>query len=112
MLASIAWTGVRIPLKGDHGLFPATTLALEEGGGTLISPDGSLVFIFILFIVFVFVLHRILFKPVGLVLVQRETLTEAAKAQARAAARRSQVQLMDYESGLRQPRVDTYRFLE
>jgi F-type H+-transporting ATPase subunit b len=93
-------------------LFPATTLALEEGGGSLISPDGSLVLILILFVIFVFLLNRILFKPVGLILDQRETLTVGAKAEARAAARRYQVQQMDYESGLRQARAESYRFLE
>jgi F-type H+-transporting ATPase subunit b len=93
-------------------LFAATTLALEEGSGNLISPDGSLVFILILFIIFVFLLNRILFKPVGHVLDQRETLTVGAKAEARAAARRYQVQAMDYESGLRQARAESYRFLQ
>ena len=93
-------------------MFAATTLALEEGSGNLISPDGSLVFILILFVIFVFLLNRILFKPVGLVLDQRDTLTVGAKAEARAAARRYQVQVMDYESGLRQARAQSYRFLE
>src|SRR5215471_9108117 len=87
-------------------------LALEEGSGNLISPDGSLVFIIILYIIFVFLLNRILFKPVGLILDQRDTLTVGAKAEARAAARRYQVQAMDYESGLRQARAESYRFLE
>jgi len=93
-------------------LFPATTLALEESSGNLISPDGSLVFIIILFIIFVFLLNRILFKPVGLILDQRDTLTVGAKAEARAAARRYQVHVMDYESALRQARAESYRFLE
>jgi hypothetical protein len=40
------------------------TLAFAEGGGNIISPDGSLVFVLFLFIILVFV-ERILFGPSG-----------------------------------------------
>jgi F-type H+-transporting ATPase subunit b len=92
---------------------PATALlALAEGGSSIINPDGSLVLIFVLFIVFVFALNRVLFKPVGRVLDERETLTDGARSEARAASRRYQARLDDYESRIRDARVTTYRQLE
>ena len=87
-------------------------LSAEAGGSELITPDGSLVLILVLFIVFVFVLNRVLFRPVGKVLDERETRTEGAKAAARAAARQYEVKFADYEATLRQARADSYRFLE
>ena len=58
------------------------TLALAEGGGDIISPDGSLVFVLVLFLVFVFLLNRILFRPVGRVLDERQTLIEGSANEA------------------------------
>jgi F-type H+-transporting ATPase subunit b len=88
-----------------------TVFALA-GGGDVINPDGSLVLIALLFIIFVFLLNRVLFKPIGRVLDERNTLTEGARAEARAAARRYQDRLNDYESGIRQARGESYRYLE
>lgn len=87
-------------------------LSAGAGGSELITPDGSLVFILILFIVFVFVLNRILFRPIGQVLDKRETLTEGARSEARAAGRQFDALLADYEAGIRQARGENYRFLE
>ena len=89
-----------------------TALAFSEGGGNIIQPDGSLIFVLVLFLIFVFVLNRILFKPIGRVLDERETLTEGAKTEARAATRRYQAQLADYEARIRQARGESYRLLE
>ena len=89
-----------------------TALALSEGEGNIIQPDGSLIFVLVLFIIFVFVLNRLLFKPIGRVLDERETLTEGAKTEARAATRRYQAQLADYEARIRQARGEGYRLLE
>lgn len=87
-------------------------LALAEEGGNIINPDGSLIVIFVLFIIFVFVLNRLLFKPVGRVLDEREALTEGATAEARAATRQYQTRLADYEATIRQARTESYRRLE
>ena len=90
-----------------------TALVLAaEGSGNIINPDGSLVVIFLLFLIFVFILNRILFKPVSRVLDQREQLTEGARAEARAAAGRLKTKLADYEESIRQARAESYRFLE
>lgn len=87
-------------------------LAFAAGGDNIISPNGSLAVILILFIIFVFVLNRILFKPIGKVLDQRETLTTGATAEARAAVHQYQTRLADYEATIRQARAESYRRLE
>lgn len=87
-------------------------LAFAEGGDNIISPDGSILFIIALFLLFVFVMNRLLFRPIGRVLDERQTLTEGAANEARAAARRYQVRLADYEATIRQARAESYRRLE
>lgn len=89
-----------------------TALALAGGGENIIQPNASLLFVLLLFIIFVFVLNRILFKPIGQVLDQREALTEGATNEARAAAKRYETQLAEYESSIRQARGESYRKLE
>ena len=85
------------------------TLAFAEGGGNIISPDGSLVLVLILFIFFVFLLNRLLFRPIGRVLDQRQTLTEGSANEARAARRIYDTRLAEYESGIRQARAEGYK---
>jgi F-type H+-transporting ATPase subunit b len=87
-------------------------LAFAEGGGNIISPDGSLVFVLVLFMVFIFVLNRILFRPIGRVLDERQTLTEGAANEARAARGRYEASLADYEATIRQARAESYRHSE
>jgi F-type H+-transporting ATPase subunit b len=87
-------------------------LAFAEGGGNIISPDGSLLFIIALFLLFVFVMNRLLFKPIGRVLDERQVLTEGATNEARAASRRYQARLAEYEATIRQARAESYRRLE
>ncbi|MEK6410834.1 MAG: ATP synthase F0 subunit B [Acidobacteriota bacterium] len=85
------------------------TLAFAEGGGNIISPDGSLVFVLVLFLIFVFVLNRILFRPIGRVLDERQSLTEGAANEARAAKRSYEARLAEYEATIRQARAESYR---
>ena len=87
-------------------------LALAEGGGNIISPDGSLVVVLILFLIFAFVLNRILFKPITAVLDERNTLTQGAVTEARALTRSYQARLAEYEATIRQARAESYRSLE
>ena len=90
-----------------------TALVLAaEGTGNIINPDGSLVVIFLLFIIFVFLLNRILFKPVGRILDERERLTEGARVEARAAAGQLRGKLAEYEERIRLARAESYRYLE
>jgi F-type H+-transporting ATPase subunit b len=85
------------------------TLAFAEGGGDIISPDGSLVFVLFLFLILVFILNRILFRPVGRVLDERQTLTEGATNEARAARRTYDARLAEYEANIRQARAESYK---
>lgn len=87
-------------------------LAFAEGGSNIINPDGSLVFVLILFLVFVFVMNRLLFRPVSRILDQRQTLTTGAANDARAAARRYDSKLNEYEATVRQARAESYHRLE
>lgn len=89
----------------------AEILALE-GGASLISPDGSLIVIFVLFIILVFVLDRILFKPIGQVLDQRERRTEGARSEARAAVKLSEARAIEFEDALRQARAESFQLLQ
>ena len=93
-------------------LFGPTTLAFAEGGGNIISPDASLVFVLILFVIFVFVMNRILFRPISRILDSRQTLIEGSANEARAAKRRYDAKLADYEATIRQTRAESYRRLE
>ena len=85
------------------------TLAFAEGGGNIISPDGSLVFVLVLFLILVFVLNRILFRPIGRVLDERQTLIEGAANEARAARRSYETRLAEYEATIRQARAESYK---
>ncbi len=90
----------------------ATVMFALEGGTDIIKPDGSLVVIFILFILFVFVMNRLLFRPVGRVLDQRERKTEGARHEARASIRVYQGKVAEYEFSIKQTRAETYRLLQ
>lgn len=87
-------------------------LAFAEGGSNIIQPDGSLVFVLLLFLLFVFVMNRLLFRPVSRVLDERQTLTVGATHDARAAARHYESKLEEYEATIRQARVASYKKLE
>ena len=87
-------------------------IALAEGGGNIINPDISLVVILALFVLFVFLLNRLLFRPISHVLDKREALTEGATAEARAAAGQYHARLSEYESSIRRARAEGYRKLE
>lgn len=85
------------------------TIAFAEGGGNIISPDGSLIFVLVIFLFLVFVLNRILFRPIGRVLDERQTLTEGAANEARAARRTYEARLAEYEANIRQARAESYK---
>ena len=85
------------------------TVAFAEGAGNIINPDGSLVLVLILFLFLVFVLNRILFRPIGRVLDERHTLTEGAAHEARAARRSYELRLAEYEATIRQTRTESYK---
>lgn len=94
------------------GLVLVAPSMIEGGGSNLIAPDPSLIFIFILFIILTFILNRLLFKPIGNVLDQRQRLTEGAKNEARSSLRLSQARALEYEDALRQARAESFQFLQ
>ena len=93
-------------------MFSMTALALAGGEGNIIQPDGSLVLILVLFLIFIFIMNRLFFRPIGRVLDEREALTDGAVAEARAASRQYQSHLADYEATIRQARAENYKQLE
>lgn len=93
-------------------MFVLPAIALASGEENIIQPNITLVFVLILFVLFVLVMNQVLFKPIGKLLDERESLTEGAAAEARAAARQYQTRLAGYEENIRQARGETYRQLE
>jgi len=87
-------------------------LVLAEGGENIIQPDLSLVLVLVLFLIFAFVLNKILFKPVSKVLDERHNLTVGATDEARSAVRIYQSRLADYEARIREARAQAYRQAE
>ena len=87
-------------------------LALAAGGDNIIQPDLSLVVVLVLFLIFAFILNRILFKPISRVLDERYNLTVGAVDEARAAGRSYTLRLADYEARIREARAESYRHAE
>jgi len=87
-------------------------LALAEGGDNIIQPDLSLILVIVLFLIFVVVVNKILFKPITTVLDERYNLTVGASDEARAVTRSYQRRLADYEARIREARAESYREAE
>lgn len=75
-------------------------------------PDGTLLIHIAIIITMVFVLNRLLFKPVGRVLSEREARTHGRSDEARDTIRRVSESLSRYETSLRQARAEGYSLLE
>lgn len=75
-------------------------------------PDGTLVIHIAIIITMVFVLNRLLFRPVGRILSEREARTSGRTDEARETIYRVKESLSRYESSLRQARAQGYGLLE
>lgn len=75
-------------------------------------PDGTLLIHVAIIITMVFVLNRLLFRPVGRVLSEREARTHGRTGEAHETVRRAMESLSRYESSLRQARAEGYSLLE
>jgi len=93
-------------------LTPILALAEEAGGASLLTPDGSLLLILLMFLAFVPVLNRILFKPVSKVLAERERLTAGSSRDAENILNTIDQKLADYESEIRSARSEGYKLVE
>jgi F-type H+-transporting ATPase subunit b len=75
-------------------------------------PDGTLVIHIAIIITMVFLLNRILFKPIIRILDERESRTKGRSKGAREIIQRVESSLIRYEASLRQARAEGYHLLE
>lgn len=87
-----------------------TMLAFAES--IQLVPDGTLVVHIAIIITMVFVLNRLLFRPVGRTLKEREARTQGRTDQAREIIQRVRESLSRYENSLRSARAEGYTLLE
>lgn len=87
-----------------------TALALAES--IQLVPDGTIFLHIAIILVMVFLLNRILFRPVGRVLEARESHTRGRSLEARETFKRVEESLSQYERSLRAARAEGYQLLE
>lgn len=75
-------------------------------------PDGTLIVHIAIILTMVFLLNRLLFKPVGRILSEREIRTRGRSGEARDTIQRVKESLSRYENSLRQARAEGYSLLE
>lgn len=75
-------------------------------------PDGTIVLHIAIIITMVFVLNRLLFKPINNILEEREHRTRGRSGEARETIRRVEESLANYENSLRKARAEGYKLLE
>ena len=75
-------------------------------------PDGTLVIHIAIIITMVFILNRVLFKPINRILDERENRTRGRSKEAREIIQRVGDSMSRYEDSLRQARAEGYRLLE
>ncbi len=86
-------------------------LALAENSIQLV-PDGTLFLHIVLIILMVFVLNATLFKPINKVLEERERRTRGRSGEAQDILGRVESGLRQYETSLREARLEGYHLLE
>jgi F-type H+-transporting ATPase subunit b len=87
-----------------------TTLAFAES--IQLVPDGTIVLHIAIIITMVFVLNKLLFKPINSILEERERRTRGRSGEARETIKRVEESLANYENSLRKARAEGYRLLE
>ncbi len=75
-------------------------------------PDGTLFIHIAVILIMVFVLNRLLFKPVNKTLSERDARTHGRTGEARETIKRVGESLSHYENSLRQARAEGYGLLE
>lgn len=75
-------------------------------------PDGTLVIHIAIIITMVFILNKILFRPVNRALDERENRTRGRSKESHEIIRRVEDSLLRYEDSLRKARAEGYRLLE
>ena len=87
-----------------------TMLAFAES--IQLVPDGTIVLHIAIIITMVFVLNKLLFKPINTILEERESRTRGRSGEARETIRRVEENLASYENSLRKARAEGYKLLE
>lgn len=87
-----------------------TILAFAES--IQLVPDGTIVLHIAIIITMVFVLNRLLFRPINNILEEREHRTRGRSGEARETIKRVEESLANYENSLRKARAEGYRLLE
>jgi F-type H+-transporting ATPase subunit b len=85
-------------------------LALAES--IQLVPDGTLFLHIAIILAMIFLLNRILFRPVNRVLAERESHTRGRSSEARGTVKRVEESLLRYERSLREARAESYQLLE
>jgi len=80
--------------------------------GSVLSIDGSFLFIFFSILLLIYILNRTLFKPINQVLEERERLGAGRIGEARRMLGEYEERLKRYESRLREARGEAYQRLE
>ena len=75
-------------------------------------PDGTLIIHIAIIITMVFILNRVLFRPINHALDERENRTRGRSREAREIIQRVESSLIRYEDSLRKARAEGYRLLE
>jgi F-type H+-transporting ATPase subunit b len=88
---------------------PIFGIALAE---SVLSIDGSFLFIFFSILLLIYILNHTLFKPINRVLEERERLGAGRISEARRMLGEYEERLKRYESRLREARGDAYQRLE
>jgi F-type H+-transporting ATPase subunit b len=88
---------------------PIFGLALAE---SVLSIDGSFLFIFFSILLLIYILNRTLFKPINQVLEERERLGVGRIGEARRILGEHEERLKRYESRLREARGEAFQHLE
>ncbi len=88
---------------------PIFGLALAE---SVLSIDGSFLFIFFSILLLIYILNRTLFKPINQVLEERERLGAGRIGEARRMLAEYEERLKGYEARLREARGEAYRRVE
>ena len=89
-----------------------SAFALAFAEAIQLVPDGTILIHIAIIITMVFVLNRLLFRPVGRILSEREARTRGRTGEARETIHRVKESLSRYESSLRQARAEGYGLLE
>jgi F-type H+-transporting ATPase subunit b len=87
-----------------------TILAFAES--IQLVPDGTIVLHIAIIITMVFVLNKILFKPINSILEEREKRTRGRSGEARETIKHVEESLANCENSLRKARAEGYRLLE